>query len=148
MRSGYSDDIDQRDRAMYRGRVASAIRGQRGQRLLRDCLAALEAMPEKRLIPNQLIDGKDVCLLGAAGNGRRIDLIGLDPEDHDLLGRTFDAAPCLIAEIEYVNDEQGPYRTDERGKWRPETPEERWERVRQWVLDHLVANEGTVKRGE
>lgn len=129
MRSGYCDEIDPRDLAMYRGRVASAIRGKRGQRLLRDCLTALDAMPEKRLIPDQLIDGKDVCLLGAAGRVRQVELDDIDPEAHDLLAKSFDVAACLIAEIEYVNDEQGMSR---------ETPEQRWSRVREWVGKNLL----------
>ena len=35
-RSGYTDDLDAKRYGLYRGRVASAIRGKRGQRLLRD----------------------------------------------------------------------------------------------------------------
>lgn len=132
MRSGYVDDLDQRDMAMYRGRVASAIRGQRGQRLLRDCLAALDAMPLKRLIPNELVEGDDVCLLGAVGKARNVsDISTIDPENHDLLASRFDVARCLIAEIEHVNDECGYW--DGR-----ETPEKRWERVRKWVAEHIT----------
>lgn len=132
MRSGYSDDLDQQDLAMWRGRVASAFRGGRGQKLLRDALAALDAMPEKRLIANQLVtpDG-DVCLLGAAARTRGIAGLGeLDPEEHDELADALDVAPCLIQEIEFVNDEMGPW-------GREETPEERWRRVRNWVVDHI-----------
>lgn len=129
MRSGYCDDLDQRDFAMYRGRVASAIRGRRGQALLRTLLSALDEMPEKRLIPNELVDGNDVCLLGAGG--RKIglaDIDKIDPEDHDALAKVFDAAPCLIAEIEYINDECA---------WTSETPEERYARVRKWVVGQI-----------
>lgn len=130
-RCGYSDDLDQRDLAMWRGRVASAIRGKRGQQLLKDCLAALDEIPEKRLIPNLLVDGNDVCLLGAASRKRAVsDIADIDPEDHDLLANRFNVASCLIQEIEYVNDEYffglGP-----------ETPEHRYERVRKWVVKHV-----------
>ena len=46
-RSGYSDDIDDNwAHIMWRGRVASSIRGKRGQAMLRELLAALDAMPE------------------------------------------------------------------------------------------------------
>jgi hypothetical protein len=131
MRSGYSDDLDQQDMAMWRGRVRSAIRGKRGQKLLRDALASLDAMPEKRLARNEIIAGDgDVCLLGAAGKAKSLPGIeAVDPEDHDLLGEMFDVAPCLIQEIEYQNDE---------GSYRPETPEQRFERMRKWLVANIA----------
>lgn len=46
-RSGYSNDGE--NIAMWRGQVASAIRGKRGQAFLRELVEALDAMPEKRL---------------------------------------------------------------------------------------------------
>ncbi len=49
-RSGYSDDLDQGDLNRWRGAVASAIRGKRGQSFLRELLASLDAMPRKELI--------------------------------------------------------------------------------------------------
>lgn len=137
MRSGYSDDIDERDLAMWRGRVASAMRGKRGQQLLRDLLAALDAMPQKRLIANDLIHDGDVCLLGAGARVRGITDIGtIDPEDHDALGSLFNVASCLIQEIEFVNDEarrQGD-----------ETPEQRYERVRKWLRRHIAQEKASA----
>lgn len=54
-RSGYSYDIeDPRELGRWRAQVASATRGKRGQRLLLDLLAALDAMPEKRLVTGVL----------------------------------------------------------------------------------------------
>ena len=143
MRSGYSDEYDGRDYAMWRGRVASAMRGKRGQQLLRDCLAALDAMPAKRLIPELLVDGEDVCLLGAVGKLRKIpDLEKLDPEDHDRLGNLFDVAPCLIMEIEFENDERlGEVERAVEGRsgtyMLKATPEDRYDRMRKWLLDHI-----------
>ncbi len=130
MRSGYSDEIDQKDLAMWRGRVASAMRGKRGQQLLRDCLAALDEMPEKRLVADQLVDGNDVCLLGAGGRKRGIaDIDKIDPEEHDILAGKFNVASCLIQEIEHVNDED----------WtRNETPEHRFERMRRWLIENIA----------
>lgn len=43
-RSGYSDDCE--NVAMWRGQVASAIRGKRGQTMLRDLVLAQEVMYE------------------------------------------------------------------------------------------------------
>lgn len=130
-RSGYSDDVDQQDLAMWRGRVASATRGKRGQALLRDYLQALDEMPNKRLVSENLVDGDDVCLLGAGAKIRGVtDIAKIDPEDHDLLANRFNVAPCLIQEIEWENDE---------GSWLPggETPEQRYERVRKWLVKHI-----------
>jgi len=58
-RSGYSDDYDdERMAALYRGAVASSMRGKRGQAFLREMIEALDAMPEKRLIADSLrVDG-------------------------------------------------------------------------------------------
>ena len=52
-RSGYSDDAE--NVAMWRGQVANATRGRRGQKLLRDMVAALDAMPDKRLFQGHLV---------------------------------------------------------------------------------------------
>ena len=115
---------------MWRGRVASAMRGKRGQKLLRDCLAALDEMPEKRLIKGELVDPEgQVCLLGAAGRKRNIsDIDKIDSEEHGILASKFDVAECLIQEIEYVNDE---------GARKTETPEETFARVRNWLVKSI-----------
>lgn len=130
-RSGYSDELGQWDLIKWRGQVASAIRGKRGQTFLRDLLAALDAMPQKQLVAHVLQDaGGGVCALGSIGAARSIDLSVIDPEDdahHGPLAVTFDIAHQLVQEVEYMNDE-GMYR---------ETPEARWQRMREWVAAHL-----------
>lgn len=132
MRSGYSDDFDPQHNALWRGRVTSAMRGARGQRLLRDLLHELAVMPRKRLISEELVgDDGDVCLLGAGWRKRGIhDIAAIDPSDHETLAKRFDVAACLIQEIEYVNDEAA---------WKVETPEERYERVRRWLVENIKA---------
>ena len=140
MRSGYTDgcELDYSDLAMWRGRVASAMRGKRGQRLLRDILAALDAMPDKRLVKDVLVtpDG-EACMLGAGALLRGVDVsdIEIDPYDswdghHETLAERLDVAACLVQEIEYINDEAGPY-------GRAETPEERYERARRWLVKNI-----------
>lgn len=131
-RSGYSDDGD--NIAMWRGQVANAIRGKRGQQFLRDLITGLDALPEKVLIANQLQD-KDtgcVCALGAVGLKRGVELAPLEAaaedSDGDTLGRAFDVARQLALEVEYINDEAG---------WYQETPRRRWERVRAWAIENL-----------
>lgn len=113
--------------------VASAARGQRGQRLFREMLAALDAMPEKALVAGELAtnDG-DVCALGALGVARGIDMGKIDPEDPAQVGEAFDIADCLAQEIVYMNDEWGDY---------GETPEQRWARMRKWVAGKISAAE-------
>lgn len=153
-RSGYSDDGDGESYslAMWRGRVASATRGKRGQRFFRDLLAALDAMPIKRLVANdfQTPDG-EVCALGCLGRARGIDLSGFDAEtmaesyDFRPLRDAFDIAEPLAQEVMYENDEGGPYKPGrhENGRWvrDEETPEERWTRIRVWAAKQIRVRE-------
>lgn len=128
-RHGYSDDLEQQSLAMWRGRVASATRGKRGQTMLREIRDALDAMPVKRLIVGDLVrDDGDVCTLGALGVYKKVPGISeIDPSDHDVLAATFDVAECLIQEIEYENDES----------WHCNTPEQRWAYMRRWVEQQI-----------
>lgn len=130
-RSGYNEDCDDNWALIcWRGAVTSAIKGRRGQEFLREMAAALDAMSEKRLIANDLIQpGGGVCAIGAVGAARGIDMDKLDPEDRETVASTFGIAPALAAEIVFMNDECG---------WRAETPEGRWSRMRSWVSAHLV----------
>lgn len=130
-RSGYGDYDDYSDgnwaQIRYQGAVASATRGKRGQKLLCDLRDALDAMPVKRLIAEELVEGAtgEVCALGALGARRGIDLTGVDPEDPDKVAGIFDIATPLVREIVYANDE---------GIWdRKATPEARWQYMRDWV---------------
>jgi hypothetical protein len=66
-RSGYSDDCDQWDMIRWRGAVASSIRGARGQAFLKEMLAALDALPEPKLIAEELESDGAVCAIGAVG---------------------------------------------------------------------------------
>jgi len=128
-RSGYSDCLDTWPLIRWRGQVASAIRGKRGQAFLRELLAALDAMPEKKLIAHDLKDASgQVCTLGAIGVARGVDMTALDPEEPEQLGIAFGIAHQLVAEIEYENDE---------GTYPLEAPEWRWQRMRAWVANQL-----------
>ncbi|MGN4074148.1 hypothetical protein ACS0X5_06300 [Burkholderia gladioli] len=131
-RSGYSDDCDGWSLIRWRGAVNSAIKGARGQAFLRELAAALDAMPEKRLISDalQTADG-EFCAIGVLGHARGIDMSKLDPEDRESVGSAFNIAAALAAEIVFENDEGWAV-------W-PETPEWRWKRMRAWVEQNLVA---------
>lgn len=128
-RSGYVEDMeDNWAMICYRGAVQSAVRGQRGQRLLRDLVAALDAMPEKKLITDELVESGQVCALGAVGVRRGVDMEGLDPEDSETVAACFDVAPALAREVVYMNDEWSSR----------ETPEQRFSRMRAWAAAQII----------
>lgn len=129
-RSGYTDDCEGADLAMWRGTIASATRGKRGQQFFRDLVAALDAMPVKRLIANDLEEEGEVCALGCLAKAKGAALEPDDTEDYDKLGATFNIAPQLAQETMWWNDEAGPVH-------RAETPEQRWERVRAWAARNI-----------
>ncbi|OJA60394.1 hypothetical protein [Burkholderia ubonensis] len=135
-RSGYSDDCE--NVGLWRAAVRNSIRGKRGQAMLRDLAAALDAMPEKRLITAELQDAEgDFCTLGVLGNVRGLDLKSIDSEDRDAVAAAFNIAPALAAEIVFENDENGDHWNYALGKRIFETPEERWTRMREWVESNL-----------
>lgn len=124
-RSGYSDDCE--NVQLWRGAVRRATIGYRGQHLLKKLLAALDAMPTKRLIADDIKnEAGEVCALGA-----------LDPNaesyDDEDLAKHFGVARALAAEIVYENDEHFPYWTKQT-----ETPEQRWTRMRAWVAAQIT----------
>lgn len=131
-RSNYSDGDENPDYplALWRGAVASSIRGKRGQSLLKELVAALDAMPAKRLIAHELVSDGGVCALGAVAAARGQDVSWVDPESYDVVAKQFDIAEPLAREIEYENDEGSLWNSNE-------TPEDRWGRMRAWALRHI-----------
>lgn len=128
-RSGYSDDCyDNWDLIRWRGAVASAIRGKRGQAFLEELLTAMEALPQPRLIAGELEEHGEVCALGAVGRARGLETMrNYDPEEHEAIAALFKIPHALACEIMYLNDEAG----------RPqETPETRFARIRDWIVKH------------
>ena len=106
-RSGYMDDVDQWDLIRWRGQVASAIRGKRGQAFLLEMWKAMQALPEPKLIANELeVDGA-VCAIGAVGKARGIDMSNIDPENYEAVAATFGIPRQLAQEIMFMNDEAG-----------------------------------------
>lgn len=160
-RSGYCDDLDTLDLGRWRGQVASAIRGKRGQQFLRDLIAALDALPEKELIAGDLVNDEGcVCALGALGKARNVDLSSIDTYEYHALGDMFNIAHQLAQEVMYENDEHvsdtkmvstvlcGPVRP-----WYPEfgshivshsepdenAPRRRWQHIRDWAVKNLAS---------
>lgn len=163
-RSGYSDDIDNHwHHIMWRGRVASSIRGKRGQAMLSELLTALDAMPDKRLYPNSFAAAAgEYCTLGVLGaaRGTKMDDLG-DAEDgcdERLVAERFGVAAPLVQEIMYMNDEWiddfkfvdieicGPVRSGypDYGRHRKTVhmpddtgPKRRWKIMRDWVAEQI-----------
>lgn len=131
-RAGYSDDLENWQLIRWRGAVASAIRGKRGQAFLQEMLTALDSLPEKRLIGEELEKDGEVCALGAVGKVRGIDMSTVDPEDYDAVAETFGIPHALAREIMFVNDESL--------WWKEATPEKRFETVRNWVAKQLTTS--------
>lgn len=127
-RSGYSDDIDNWALIRYRGAVASSFHGRRGRAFLREMLDALDALAVKRLVAEDLEAEGEVCALGAVGRRRGMDMTDLDPCDAETMSYVFGVAPAFIREVTYMNDEH---------LWKPETPEERFSRMRDWIVTEL-----------
>ena len=134
-RSGYNDDCEQWALICWRGTVNSAIKGARGQALLAKLIAALDALPEKRLIATELEQEGAVCAIGAVGRARGVNMSDLDPDDPERVSSTFGIALAMTREITYVNDECGHHK---------ETPEERFVRMRRWAKDEIWNARGCV----
>ena len=130
-RSGYSEDCGSDwDLIMYRGAVASAIRGKRGQKFLRELIDALDAMPTKRLITSKLEHNGEVCALGSVGKRLGLSMPNLDYDDDtgDTIASMFGIAPALAREIMWENDE---------ASWCGMTPENRWAHMRAWAVKNI-----------
>lgn len=131
-RSGYVDDWDDPGSVnLYRGVVLRALHGKRGQAFLRELVAALDALPSKRLIAGKLVtEGGECCAIGSVFRARGLSVAGIDPYAADEVGAAVGVAKAMAAEIEYENDDGGRY---------DETPEQRWERMRSWASGHMMA---------
>jgi hypothetical protein len=139
-RSGWSDgdDAENWDLIRWAGAQKAAVRGKRGQAMLRDLAAALDAMPVKELASHEWVspDGP-ACALGVLGRARGLEpqMADLDPEDDrsaDVAAEMLGVSPTLARLVVWENDE---------GSWNVETPAARWKRVRSWVQSQIIAAE-------
>lgn len=171
-RSGYTDDCDDQLAAgRWRGAVQSAIKGRRGQALLRELLAALDAMPEKKLYSGSFARAEgEFCTLGVLGahRGTKMDDLGNDEDGCDTrkVGERFGIAEAMAAEIMYHNDEYaadehkwieveicGPLRFPRDSHFRSvripneNHPQERWQAMRDWVAAQIVAPTNAEVKG-
>jgi hypothetical protein len=149
-RSGYILDSwdDDGATACWVGAVRSAIRGRRGQAFLRELIAALDAMPVKALIADDLVtESGECCAIGAVALARGQDVSEIEPEDPVAVADAFGIARTLASEIEFQNDDDGKWLA--LHYWRGlheigsdghycETPEQRWQRMRHWVASQII----------
>lgn len=129
-RSGYSDSCENLN--LWRGTVARALQGKRGQAFLRECLASLDALPEKKLVSSVLVADGECCAMGAVALSRGIDLSGVDPFDREDVAKLFGISGAMAAEMAWVNDEYHCYLLGSQ-----ESPKQRFVRVRKWVCDQI-----------
>lgn len=117
-------------------------------------LIALEATPHRYWWNEPYLrpfDGS-VCALGAVGQARGIAMTHLDPDEPGQVAAAFGITETMAREIVYANDEMSCGRNEELyGPWHhsdrrygtrylyfPETPAERWTRMRKWVEDQII----------
>lgn len=130
-----------------------AVNGRRGQQILRELEQALLALPEKQLIEGRLSDGKGVCAVGAYVTHKRVeageprdevlamlkrraeladgDLDGWQAEEETILQAEATGMQLTLAvSVASLNDE-----------YYPVTPEQRYERVLEWVQKRIIPEE-------
>ncbi|WP_311238281.1 MULTISPECIES: hypothetical protein [unclassified Xanthomonas] len=109
--------------------------------MLRDLIAALDALPEKELIAGIVEQDGCFCALGALAHFRGTDL---DQGEHGGTDYDFEAnraarrlniAHQLVQEVVFENDEAGEWRYP-HGQHEP--PEARWERMRAWAVSKII----------
>jgi hypothetical protein len=151
-RSGYVDgDVEETwDWIRWRGSVASAIRGKRGQAFLKELVKTLDAMPEKRLIKDALKDEcGEVCAVGAVMEARKLPF-DVDVNDYDSIASIIEVNAKLIQELECENDQAVRYITlpwtgtySCNGSHVDDSPEARWAQVRAWAEAQLKKDVAT-----
>ena len=161
-RSGYSeydggDAYDDLRAAGWAANVRRCMRGRAGQAFLWELYQSLEALPSKRLIQHSLEARGEYCALGAVALSRGIEipaeLRATDDEADDwddegtyeVMGKLLRVKELLAREIMWQNDDcddvhdvEGPAQAWCSGPSRYDSPEERWQRMREWVVSKLA----------
>lgn len=147
----YDDDYDPLAIGRWQAAVNSSLRGKRGQAFLRELLAALDAMPDKRLIANAATKDGCMCTLAVVAAKRGHDLQELDSDmemwEWDRIAAQLGISQAMAREVMWQNDEHtAEFEWIDRPEG-PPTPEEwaEFERshryhlpdsIRRPVLDH------------
>lgn len=143
---GEIDDADdQRRYNLHQGVIAKQMRSRKGQAFLRELIASLEALPEKRLVNDAVAKDGCVCGLGAIALRRRVDAgedrdavladlanVEVDVRDGDehvseWAERELGAQQNVASAIAWTTDaDEGTI-----------TPEQRYERVLSWAKSQV-----------
>ncbi len=126
-RSGYNDDCDGWSLIRWRGAVAAAIRGKRGQAFLLEMWKAMQSLPERKLIANKLEADGAVCAIGSVGKARGVDMSKIDPDDRENIADVFGIPYSLACEIMFMNDEAFA-----------DDPDIRFKRMKKWIEENLL----------
>jgi len=159
MRLTFNEDEDFNNQSLlWEANQERCIRGRKGQAALRELEAALLALPEKRLITDELENARgDVCAIGA--------LVRFKGKENPMIGDSFGGAEDNLTinadEIERATidlaQELGVPRlvalavvreNDEDHYYYPATitPEQRYERMLKWVQQALSGKYGWVTK--
>jgi hypothetical protein len=143
-RHGYTDDCED-TWAMIRwcGAVKRTLRGKPGQSFLRELLAAMDALPEPRLVASELEHPStgEVCALGSVGRARGLDMSAVDVENYEEVAKLFGISETLAREVMFHNDDF--YQSNRIGE-----AERRFQRVREWVLSEIRSQGELVPVGK
>ena len=139
----YSDDCYDADAAdmlrgyAFAGNCDRALKGKKGQKALRELVAALEALPEKRLAKG-FVETKtgEVCALGALARARGCDVSRFtryaewdwDDDVTSLLAKALGITFPLAWQVMDANDNLCAHCT----------PEKRYERVLAWARSQIT----------
>ena len=156
MRLDYCDEEERPGQfALWDANCRRSLRGQVGQRELRELEAALLALPEKRLIHGALEDeAGGVCAIAAYAKHKGVDISQHDLEDESDEVGIQAGMPRLVAwKVVAMNDlhfdtvwevAEGPIQRG-HGQYkggiplvRDMTPEERYEKMLAWVQSQIV----------
>lgn len=129
-RCDYYDGEDSVPDGLWAHRFWQATETKKGQARLREFAAILDAMPEKRLIADELqTPGGEVCFVGAICKARNVPMPTGDCDIRDTAeaGQRAGIPWTLAWEMARMNDET----------WGRMTPEERWQAARTWIQTTL-----------
>lgn len=141
----FDGDVDEKFPAhLWDSWYSRSLKGKRGQKNLRDFIAALDAMPEKRLIADAEVekhpvdDEREYEVAGVCAVACFAASRGEDPrwfggeEDSDIfttaeLGKNAGLSWTMAWEMARANDDV----------FSDSTPEERWQKMRDWAVARL-----------
>jgi hypothetical protein len=124
-RCGYTDDCEW-GFGLWEGALIRSFNGRRGQAFLKELLEVLDALPNKRLIMDDLERDGEVCALGAIVRARGEDTY--DAYTPQEIAGILNISRAMAAEIMFENDEVRPH----------DSEEQRFERMHKWIKSRIV----------